>query len=53
MIVEMSGAAIKESADVQTAVRSHRPGDTVTVVVHRDGERVTLDATLSERPNDS
>ena len=53
VILEISGAAIKESADVQTAVRSHRPGDAVTVVVHRDGGRVTRDATLAERPNDS
>jgi len=53
VILEISGEPIKGSADVQTVVRTHRPGDTVTVVVDRDGERVSLDATLTERPNDS
>jgi len=53
VILEIGGDPITESADVQTAVRSQRPGDVVTVVVHRDGERITLDATLTERPNDS
>jgi S1-C subfamily serine protease len=53
VIVEIDGEPISDSADVQTAVRSRRPGDTVRVVVDRDGERVAVDATLVERPNDS
>jgi S1-C subfamily serine protease len=31
-------------------VREHRPGDKVTVVVDRKGERKTFDATLTQRP---
>jgi S1-C subfamily serine protease len=50
VIVEIGGVAIASSADVQTAVRTHRPGDTVTVVLNRDGETVRVDATLTERP---
>ncbi|MCJ7438185.1 MAG: trypsin-like peptidase domain-containing protein, partial [Acidimicrobiia bacterium] len=50
VIVEIGGKTIEDSGDVQTAVREHRPGDKVTVVVDRKGERKTLDATLTERP---
>jgi len=50
VIVEIGGKTIGDSGDVQTAVREHRPGDKVTVVVDRKGERKTLDATLTERP---
>jgi S1-C subfamily serine protease len=51
VLVEISGTEITDSADVQTAVRTHRPGDTVTVVVDRKGERSTHEATLAERPD--
>jgi len=50
VIVEIGGKAIGDSADVQTAVREHRPGDQVTVVVNRKGEKKSFDATLTERP---
>ncbi len=52
VIVELAGQPIQDSADVQTAVRTHRPGDTVKVVVVRGDERVTVEATLSARPDD-
>jgi S1-C subfamily serine protease len=51
VIVEIGGQPIASSADVQTAVRSNRPGDTVDVVVDRDGERRTLQVTLTARPD--
>ncbi len=50
VIVEIGGEAIAGSGDVPTAIRSHRPGDAVKVVVNRNGERIELDATLTERP---
>jgi S1-C subfamily serine protease len=52
VIVEIGGEAIDGSGDVPTAIRSHRPGDSVKVVVNRGGQRVDLDATLTERPQD-
>ncbi len=52
VIIEIGGAPIDGSGDVPTAIRSHRPGDSVKVVVNRDGERVELDTTLAERPQD-
>ncbi len=50
VIVEIGGKAVEDSADVQTAVREHRPGDKVTVVVDRKGDKKSFDATLIERP---
>jgi S1-C subfamily serine protease len=53
VIVEIDGSVIDGSGDVPTAIRSHRPGDAISVVVDRSGERLTLDATLTERPEQS
>jgi S1-C subfamily serine protease len=51
VILQIGGVAINGSDDVQSAVRTHRPGDTVQVVVDRDGETHTLQAELTERPD--
>jgi len=51
VIVQIGDRTIDSSADVLTAVRSHRPGDTVNVVINRDGEEITVEATLVERPD--
>jgi S1-C subfamily serine protease len=51
VIVEIGGQVVKSSADVQTAVRVHRPGEAVKVVVVRDGGRTELEATLTTRPD--
>jgi S1-C subfamily serine protease len=51
VIVQIGDATIKNTADVQAAVRSHRPGDSVQVVVNRKGDRQTFDAKLVERPD--
>jgi serine protease Do len=53
VIVEIGGDPIGEAGDVPDAIRRHRPGDTVEVVLLRDSERVTVDATLVERPDSS
>ena len=50
VIIEIGGEVIDGSGDVPTAIRSHRPGDAISVVVNRDGERVEVEATLTERP---
>jgi S1-C subfamily serine protease len=49
VIVRIGNEDISTSADVQSAVRSHRPGESVKIVVERDGSRVELDATLAQR----
>jgi S1-C subfamily serine protease len=53
VIISIGGTEIRSSADVQTAVRSHRPGESVKVVVMRGADRVELDAVLAERPEAS
>jgi S1-C subfamily serine protease len=52
VIIEIGGDPIAGSGDVPTAIRKHRPGDAVKIVVNRDGERLELDATLAERPQE-
>jgi S1-C subfamily serine protease len=51
VIVQIGDDAIDASADVLTAVRSHRPGDEVEVVIDRNCERITVKTTLTERPD--
>jgi S1-C subfamily serine protease len=51
VIVKIGDTSVLTSADVQTAVRTHRPGDSVTVVVNRDGKQLDLPATLAQRPD--
>lgn len=47
IILSVGGVPI-EDGDLGAAVREADPGDTVAVVVERDGQQITLDATLGE-----
>ena len=49
IIVEFGGATVKDIYDYSAALGKHHPGDTVTVVVVRDGKRITLTAVLGTR----
>ena len=51
VIVQIDQMPIRDAADVQTAIRSHQPGDTIQVVVVRGGQRLTLTAKLTTRPD--
>lgn len=48
-IVEIGGTRIENLYDMTYALQDHKPGDTVDVVVVRNGARTTLRATLSTR----
>ncbi len=48
-IVQMAGTRIENLYDMTFALQDHKPGETIDVVVLRNGERVTLRATLGER----
>jgi len=50
VIVEFGGDAVKDIYGYTAALAKHKPGDVVQVVVERDGQRVTLTATLGRRP---
>src|SRR6185503_7814689 len=49
VIVEMAGTRIENLYDMTYALQDHKPGETIDVVVLRDGKRTTLRATLGTR----
>ena len=48
IIVAFDGETVTSASDLQLAVRSKSPGDTVDVVVNRDGEEITISVTLGD-----
>lgn len=52
VIVFLDGVEIQSLEDLSAQVRAHRPGDTVQVILLRDGEEISLDVTLGVRPDD-
>jgi len=49
VVVEFDGREIGDIYAYTYALRDHQPGDEVTIVVERDGERLTVTAVLGER----
>lgn len=49
VIVEMGGTRIENLYDMTYALQDHKPGETIDIVVLRNGQRVTLRATLGSR----
>ena len=49
VLVEIAGTRIENLYDMTYALQDHKPGETVDVVVLRNGQRVTLRATLESR----
>ena len=50
MIVEFDGQEVTSATALQSAVDARQPGETVSIVVLRDGDRRTLEVTLAVRP---
>ena len=50
IIVRLGDEPIDNAGDLFGALRDYQPGDTVELTVVRDGEELTLDVTLGERP---
>jgi len=50
VIVSFDGEDVTSAAALQSAVDAHRPGDTVSLTIVRDGSRRTLDVELGVRP---
>ena len=48
-ILAMAGTKIANLYDMTYALEDHKPGETIDVVVERNGEKKTLKATLGER----
>jgi putative serine protease PepD len=51
LIVKLGDRTISSPSDLGEAVLAHEPGDTVDVVVERNGDRETLEVTLGTRPD--
>ena len=52
VIVEFAGVTVRTVEDVLAELRRRNPGDDVSLVVVRDGDRRELDLRLDERPAD-
>ncbi len=50
VIVSLGGKDVASPEDLVAALRAHKPGERVPLVVVRGGDRRTLTATLSQRP---
>lgn len=50
VIIEVEGEEVEDANDASNAIGDHRPGDEIEVTVARGNERVTVTATLGERP---
>src|SRR5215213_5489344 len=53
LILSFDGRTIATASDLGQAVLTREPGDTVKVVVQRNGNRQTLTVTLGTRPNEA
>jgi S1-C subfamily serine protease len=51
LIVSLDGRTIASPSDLGQAVLTRKPGDTVEVVVQRNGDRQTVEVTLGTRPD--
>jgi S1-C subfamily serine protease len=49
VILELGGHAVKDLYDFSDALYSHRPGDSVSVIVLRNGDRKQFTVTLGKR----
>jgi S1-C subfamily serine protease len=50
VVVAVDGEKIASAAALGGAIRQHKPGDEVEIEIDRDGERITVHATLGEAP---
>jgi|tagenome__1003787_1003787.scaffolds.fasta_scaffold20925455_2 S1-C subfamily serine protease len=53
LILSFDGRTIATASDLGQAVLTRKPGDTVKVVVQRNGNRETVEVTLGTRPNEA
>ncbi len=50
VVVAVDGKRVTSAASLGGAIREHKPGDEVEIELDRDGESVTVHATLAEAP---
>ncbi len=52
LVVAVDGAATDGATGLIAAIRDLQPGDSTTITVVRDGDRIDLEVTLTDRPDD-
>ncbi len=52
VVVAVDGKPVLENNDLSTLIATHRPGDTVTLEILRDGDKQSVDVHLGARPAD-
>jgi serine protease Do len=51
IITKFDGKEVKVFSDLEDRKNTHKPGDTVSIEVYRDGKTLTLEAVLDEENN--
>ena len=51
LVISIDGVQVQGGSDLAAQVQTHRPGTTVDVVVVRNGEQLTFNVTLDQRPD--
>lgn len=51
LVISLDGVQVQGGPDLAAQVQTHRPGTSVEVVLMRDGEQLTFNVTLDERPD--
>lgn len=52
LVISIDGVQVQGREDLAAQVQTHRPGTSVEIVFIRDGEQLTFDVTLDQRPDD-
>ena len=52
VVIAVDGKPVLQNNDLSKLVAAHKPGDTVTLEVLRDGQKTNVDVTLGSRPAD-
>jgi S1-C subfamily serine protease len=52
VVVAVDGKPVLQNNDLSELIAAHKPGDTATLEVLRDGHRASVDVTLGSRPAD-
>ena len=52
LVISIDGVQVQGGSDLAAQVQTHRPGTSVEIVLIRDGEQLTFDVTLDQRPDD-
>jgi S1-C subfamily serine protease len=50
VITKVEGEPVEDSADLADQIARHKPGDEVTLEVHRNGDTRQIKVKLGERP---